>query len=259
MTAAVTERPAAEIEAGDADVSDAGQEALHVAFLEAVAETAKAAYEKARDDAEAAFAELRAKGNPQQEIRLGGAKIGLISIAGDSKKVTVEDEEKLLEFARKNLTGAIEQYIDPKWVSSLEVIEMVRDCFPGSVCERIRPETRRALVKQMEGNDGFVTIKGTGVTELLGTVKTITADGSFTLNGAGKEARRAALIDAWQRGELPAAVTGGLTLPSRVIAGAVEPAAALEAAPDDTPDAGGGESGALFGAAARPGRRGEGE
>lgn len=235
MTATELDPVAAELE--DIEISGgtpAGADiaALRVAFLEAVAETAKDVYAEARGDAEPVLAAMRAKGIPQQEVRLDGEKIGLISIAGGGKKVIVDDEEKLLEFARENLTGAIEQYIDPKFVASIEVIEMVRDCFPGSVCERIRPETRRALIKQMENNDGFVTIKGTNATALLGTVETTDADGSFTLSGAGKEARRAKLIAAWQRGELPASVTGTLALPTMVIQGRVEAAPAIEAGGD---------------------------
>jgi hypothetical protein len=196
---------------------DAAEAALRVAFLEAVLEAAKEMYEQERADAEAVFALLRAKGNPQQEVQLGGVKIGLISIAGEDVKVTAVDEGKLLAWARENLPDAIEQYIDPMRVANREVIEMVRDCFPGSVRERIRPETRKALVERMKKNDGFLGDKETGEGKQIGVVKKTPADGSFTLNGVGKEARRAAIIAAWQRGDLPASVTGGLTLPPRAL------------------------------------------
>jgi hypothetical protein len=196
--------------------ADADEEALRVAFLEAVTEAAKEMYDQERADAEAVFALLRAKGNPQQEVQLGGVKIGLISIAGGGVKVDV-DEKKLLAWARKYLPDAIEQYIDPMRVANREVIEMVRDCFPGSVCERIRPETRKALVERMKKNDGFLGDKETGEGEQVGVVTTTPATGAFTLNGVGKEARRAAIIAAWQRGDLPESVTGRLALPPRAL------------------------------------------
>jgi hypothetical protein len=224
MTATATDTEPAAAEAAAADdvitglivAGDAAEEALRVAFLDAVSEAAKTAYEQGRADAETAFAAIRAKGQPQQEILLGGERLGKVSIHDGGRKVTV-DEGKLLEFARQNLTGAVEEYIDPNWVSNRAVIEMVRDCFPGSVCERIRPETYRLLLKQMEENDGVVTIKGTGVTARLGTVEKTDPTGAFTLLGTDKEKRRAAIIAAWQAGKLPDSVTRGLTWPSRAI------------------------------------------
>jgi hypothetical protein len=225
VTAVADETPVTEIvvvepAAVTAPGADSGEHALRVAFIEAVTDAMEAMEKKTRAAAQKSFAAVRAKGHPQQEIRLDGGKIGSISIKDATVKATVDDEEKLLEFARENLTGAIEQYIDPNFVSSIAVIEMVRDVFPGSVCERIRPETRKELIKQMEANNGFVTIKGTGVTALLGTVKKTPPTGEFTLTGTNKEARRAALIAAWQRGDLPESVTGSLTLkPQAITAG----------------------------------------
>jgi hypothetical protein len=195
------------------------EHALRVAVMEAIFETAKAEYAKARADAEQAFAAVRADGGKQQAVMLpDGTEIGLIAIKAGTSDVTV-DEDGLLVWVREHVPDGVEPYIDPAALGDAEVIDMIRACFPGAVKERVRQSTRSALITEMIDSGGFVTDKATSEIELLGTVEDHKPTGAFAFGGAGAKARRKRIVAEWQRGNLREIALGPLALPQGGAAG----------------------------------------
>lgn len=189
------------------------QHALRVAFLEAVAEYAKVELARERKDAEPVFAEVRKDGGKQLAVMLpDGEEIGLISIKAGVPTLAVVDDE-LLVWVAEHSPDDMEEHIDPAALSSAEVVDMIKACFPDSVKKRLRPAAREALLKEMTESGGFVADKKSGELELLGTVENHDPTGAFVLSGAGAKARRDRIMTEWQRGNLRELALGPLALP----------------------------------------------
>jgi hypothetical protein len=189
------------------------EHALRVAVLEAITETAKAAYVKARGEAEQAFAAVRKDGGKQQAVMLpDGTEIGMVSIKAGTPSVTA-DEDALLAWVREHSPGDIEPYITPQALTDAEVIDMIRACFPDAVRERVRSSARSVLIAEMAESGGFVADKESGEIELLGIVENHEPTGAFALNGAGAKGRRDRIIAEWMRGNLREIALGPLALP----------------------------------------------
>lgn len=187
--------------------------ALKVAVLEALLETVKSEYAKARAGAQEAFRTVRTEGGKQQAVMLpDGTEIGLISIKAGTPSVAV-DEDALTAWVQEHVPEDIEEYVVPEAWSNRDVIEMVRACFPGVVRERIRPATREALIKEMADCGGKVTDKGSGEVAELGEVEQHEPTGAFALTGTGAKGRRDKIMAAWRAGELREIALGPLTLP----------------------------------------------
>lgn len=195
------------------------EHALRVAVLEAIAETAKAQYAKARADAEQAFAVVRADGGKQQSVMLpDGTEIGMVSIKAGTPSVTF-DEGELLDWVREHSPDDAEAYITAEALADAEVIDMIRACFPGAVKERVRSSARAALVAEMADSGGFVRDKKTAEIELLGTVENHKPTGAFAFSGGAAKTRRDRIVSEWQRGNLREIALGPLALPEGGTAG----------------------------------------
>lgn len=186
--------------------------ALRVAVLGAVLDTVKAEYTRARSDAMAAFAPIRADGQTQQKALLpDGSEVGLISIKEGATSVTV-DEDALEAWVREHVPDGIEPVITPAALADLEVLEMIAACFPGSVTEQVRPSIRAALVKEMTDNDGKVADKSTGEVALLGEVTRHDPTGEFAYRPA--KGSRDRIAGDWLAGRLAEIPFGPLALPA---------------------------------------------
>lgn len=186
--------------------------ALRVAVLGAVLDTVKAEYAKARGEAEAAFAPLRADGQTQQKALLpDGAEVGLVSIKAGAQSVTV-NEAALEAWVRERVPGGMETVIDPAALTDPEVIEMISACFPGLARPQVRPSVRAALVKEMEESGGKVADPGTGEFALLGEVEQHKPTGAFSYRAA--PGARDRIVSDWLAGRLQQVEFAPLALPA---------------------------------------------
>lgn len=187
--------------------------ALRVAVLGAVLDTVKAEYSKARGEAQAVFAPIRADGTPQQKALLpDGTEVGLISIKEGATSVEVTDEAELEAWVREHVPDGIEAVVTAAALADLEVLEMLAACFPGSVTERVRPSVRAALLAEMQGNDGKVADEASGEVALLGKVTRHKPTGEFSYR-PDRQARDR-IVSQWLAGRLTEVPFGPLALPA---------------------------------------------
>ena len=187
------------------------EHALKVAVLSTLLDTVKAEYQRARKDAEQAFATVRKDGSKQQAVMLpDGSEIGLISIRGGSPSLTLE-ERVLLAWVREHVPDDIEEYVEPGAWAHADIIEMVKACFPNTVRERVRPAAREALIKQMTDSGGFVVDEASGETEKLGNVEHHDPTGAFSYRAA--KGAQDKIITEWMAGKLREIALGPLALP----------------------------------------------
>ena len=186
--------------------------ALRVAVLDVIGREVSAAHKGARGDAEQAFAPLRADGQTQQKVMLpDGTEIGLISIKSGGKDVAVS-EGALEDWVRRHLPDGMEEYADPAALTNSEVLDVLRAVFPELIKSRIRPETRTALLKQIEKTGGYLIDTENGEKEQVADVADLKPTGAFSYRPSAEA--RDLVVGAWQRGELQDIALGALALPS---------------------------------------------
>jgi hypothetical protein len=186
--------------------------ALVVAVLDVISKEAAAALKAARGDAESAFARARADGQTQQKVMLpDGTEIGLVAIKAGGKDIAVS-EDAIEGWVRKHLPDGMESYIKPSALSNIEVLEVLRGVFPELVGSRIRPETRSALLKEIEQTGGYLIDKETGGKEKVAEVTDLDPTGAFSYRPA--PGARDSVIAAWQDGKLRDVALGPLGIPA---------------------------------------------
>jgi hypothetical protein len=202
----------------------ARQHALRIATLEALAEAVAAEYAKARAEAEPVFASKYADdGNDRQAVLLpSGEKVGQITIKAPSPVVGKPEDapagwsldDALLDWCLERFPAAVEEYIDPAKVGSLDVIAAVRDKIPDAVKTRVRPATAKALTEEIKAAKGLLADRHSGEAERIAAVTPGKPTGAFAFTGANSGERRRRLMAALLAGELGGVVGfGPLALP----------------------------------------------
>jgi len=188
--------------------------ALRVAVLSALLDVVKSEYSAARDAAEPEFAAMRAEGQKQQAVMLpDGTEIGLISIKAGTPTIAVT-EAAFEAWVREHVPDGMEDYVVPAVLADLEVIDMLKACFPHAVRRRIRPATRTALLAEMAESGGKVADKGSGELSQLGEVEPHKPTGAFSYRSAKGAQDR--IIADWRAGRLAEVAFGPLALPEPV-------------------------------------------
>lgn len=194
----------------------ARQHALRIAALEALSVAAVAEYEKARAEAMPVFASKYADdGNDRQAVLLpSGEKVGQITIKAPVPHAEMPDGA-LMDWCAEHFPAAIEEYIDPAALESLDVIAAVRDKLPGVIRTRVRPSTVKALAEEIVKSGGHLDDKRTGETEQVATVTTGKPTGAFAFTGANGTERRERLMAELLAGRLQGVIGfGPLALPA---------------------------------------------
>lgn len=194
----------------------ARQHALRIAALEALSEAVKAEYEQARAEAMPVFASKYAdEGNDRQAVLLpSGEKVGQITIKAPVPHAEMPDGA-LMDWCVEHFPAAVEEYIDPAALNSLDVIAAVRDKIPNAVRTRVRPSTAEALAKEIVKSGGRLDDKRTGETEQVATVTTGKPTGAFAFAGANSTERRERLMAELLAGRLQGVVGfGPIALPA---------------------------------------------
>ena len=194
----------------------ARQHALRIAALEALSEAVKAEYENARAEAMPVFASKYADdGNDRQAVLLpSGEKVGQITIKAPVKAAEMP-AGALMDWCAEHFPTAIEEYIDPAALNSLDVIAAVRDKVPNAVRTRVRPGTAKALAEEIVVSGGHLDDKTTGETEQVATVTTGEPTGAFAFTGGKSTERRERLMAELLAGRLQGVVGfGPIALPA---------------------------------------------
>lgn len=186
------------------------EHALRVTALDALSAAAKGEYERARKEAEGAFALARKEGARQQEVLLPtGEKVGLIAIK-EGRTVTIVDDAALLGFVEGVNPAGIEEYIDPEILKREDVAEVIRGVFPELVGKRVRTATRAAYVTEAEAAGGWLVNEESGEKTRVAEITKSEPTGDFAFSGGKTEQRRAATMDALRSDpELRAQLLGG--------------------------------------------------
>ena len=188
--------------------------ALKVSVLEALEWVVAEQYKQARGEAEPVFAAIRADGAAQQEVLLpDGSRIGLVSIKAGATD-TVTDEDALMAWAQEHNPAAIEEYIEPWAVGSLDVIAAVKAACPGVVKTRIRASERKKYREEIVKTGGWVTDQESGEKAEVAITDRRDPTGAFTLVGAGADERRNRIMAEWRAGRLQQIGLGPLALPA---------------------------------------------
>jgi hypothetical protein len=189
----------------------AREHALRVAVLGALLDVVKSEYGKARDAAEPEFAAVRAEGQKQQAVMLpDGTEIGLVSIKAGTPTVAVT-EAALEAWVREHLADGMEDYAVPAALADVEILDMLKACFPHAVRQRIRPATRAVLLAEMAESGGKLADQVSGEVEQVGEVEQHKPTGAFSYRSA-KGARDRIIAD-WRAGRLAEVAFGPLALP----------------------------------------------
>ena len=199
--------------------------ALRIATLEALADAVATEYAKARAEAEPVFASKYADdGNDRQAVLLpSGEKIGQITIKAPGAVVTEPEDalpgwrldDALLGWCGEHFEAAVEEYIDPGSINSLDVIAAVRDKLPDVIRTRVRPATAKVLTDEIVKGKGLLADRRDGEAAQVATVTPGKATGAFAFTGANSGERRHRLMAALLNGELRGVVGfGPLALPA---------------------------------------------
>lgn len=189
----------------------AREHALRVAVLGALLDVVKSEYGKARDAAEPEFAAMRAEGQKQQAVMLpDGTEIGLVSIKAGTPALAVT-EGGLEAWVREHLPDGMEDYVVPAALADIEVIDMLKACFPHAVRQRIRTATRAALLAEMTESGGKLADKVSGEVEQVGEVEQHKPTGAFSYRSA--KGARDRIVAEWRAGRLTEIAFGPLALP----------------------------------------------
>lgn len=194
---------------------NAREHALRIATLEAFKDAVTAEYEKARQEAEPVFAAKYAdEGNDRQAVLLpSGEKVGQITIKAPAPVLDMP-ADALLDWCCEHFPAAVEEYINPAFIGSADVIAAVRDKFPEAIWQRVRPATAKALTEEIVKGKGLLADRHDGEAEQIATVTPGQPTGAFTFTGANSTERRARLMAALLAGELRGVVGfGPLALP----------------------------------------------
>lgn len=187
------------------------EHALRVTVLEALKDAVTKEYERARAAAEPAFAVIRRKGKPQQEVLLpSGEKIGLISIKA-GEKTCAPDEDALLAFTREYLPDEVEPFIDPAALKDPDIASYIKAFHPHFAIERVSGPARKVLLDQAAKAAGYV-VAPDGEKAKVAEVTTHNPSGAFSLTGSGAQQRRNRIVAEWQAGRIPEAILGPLAL-----------------------------------------------
>lgn len=175
----------------------ADERAVRIAGLEALFFLVKAEYERERADAGPLFAELRKKGQRQQEVILPGGEVaGLIAIK-EGPTSTEVDEKALLAFVEATNPEGVETYIDPEVLKREDVADVLRSVFPEVVSRRVRVATRAEYLKQAEAAKGWLLNEESGETAKVATYTRHDPTGDFAFaDGRKSAARRVAFMKA---------------------------------------------------------------
>ena len=203
----------------------AREHALRIAALEALADAVATEYAKARAEAEPVFAAKYAvEGNDRQAVLLpDGEKVGQITIKAPAPVVSGPEgapagwtlDRALLDWCGEHFPYAVEEYIDPAKVSSLDVIAAVRDKLPDAIRTRVRPGTAKALAEEIVKGKGLLGDRRDGQAEVIATVTPGKPTGAFAFTGAGSGERRARIMAELLAGRLQGVIGfGPLALPA---------------------------------------------
>lgn len=179
-----------------------GLAALRLARRVGIAHTrslmAKDAYDQVKLAASAAFAQMRRRGIPGQEIRLpGGEKVALISIEQGSTSMTV-DPDLLTVIAAGNNPGDFEDYVEVRAFTDRRVIRLIAEQFPELVGRRLSDRALADYRLEAEENGGAVLNRKTGEREQVAEIARHEPTGKFAVRFTPKG--RQLLIDALDSG-----------------------------------------------------------
>lgn len=179
-----------------------GLAALRLARRVGIAHTrslaARDAYEQVKSAAAVAFAQMRRRGIPGQEIRLpGGEKVALISIEQGSTTMTV-DTDLLTLLAAGNNPADFEDYVEVRAFTDRRVIRLIAEHFPELVGRRLSDRALADYRQEAEENGGQVLNRKTGEREQVAEITRHEPTGKFAVRFTAKG--RQLLLDALDSG-----------------------------------------------------------
>lgn len=162
-----------------------GLAALRLARRVGIAHTrslmAKDAYEQVKTTAAVAFAQMRRRGIPNQEIRLpGGEKVAVISIEQGGTTMTV-DTDLLTLLAAGNNPADFEDYVEVRAFTDRRVIRLIAEHFPELVGRRLSDRALADYRLEAEENGGQVLNRKTGEREPVAEITRHEPTGKFAV------------------------------------------------------------------------------
>jgi hypothetical protein len=167
-----------------------GLAALRLARRVGIAHTrslmARDAYEQVKTTAAAAFAQMRRRGIPNQEIRLpGGEKVAVISIEQGGTSMTV-DADLLTLLAAGNNPADFEDYVEVRAFTDRRVINLIAAHFPELVGRRLSDRALADYRQEAGENGGQVLNRKTGEREQVATITRHEPTGKFAVRFSAK-------------------------------------------------------------------------
>lgn len=162
-------------------VEAASQAAMQVAVAHRAKEHAEAVYNTLKAAAAIAFAGIRRRGLPSQEVLLpDGTKIALISIEKGADVITV-DEALLEGIAALNNDTDFEDYAEPAALRDPKVLAFLAANFPHVVKRRLSAAARAQYDKEIWENKGKVWNRRTGELVEVATIEHLPATGKYSV------------------------------------------------------------------------------